>query len=117
MTEPDVEDVLRRYRPAGPPAELRARVVERLLPVGRAWPWAIAAAVLLSATLGLQFARAEIQRSLGGGGSPEQQEFEMVVELLGGDNAAEVVARRLLWERELTNVIEEPRRASQTLEQ
>jgi hypothetical protein len=37
-----VEDHLRRFRPAGPPASLRARIVTAR-PPDRAWPWALSA--------------------------------------------------------------------------
>lgn len=47
------DDLLRKYRPVGPPADLRARI---LVPERAAWPWAVAAAALLVATLGLQLA-------------------------------------------------------------
>ena len=49
MTDPEVEDLLRRYRPAGPGGDLRARIVAGNQVTGRAWPWAAAAAVLLGA--------------------------------------------------------------------
>jgi hypothetical protein len=53
-TPDPIEDTLRRYRPSGPPATLRDRVLAP--PVGRTWPWAAAAAALLAVTLGLQAA-------------------------------------------------------------
>ena len=47
-SDPDLDELLRRYRPAGPPPELRARVL-RAEPMNRpAWPWAAAAAILLA---------------------------------------------------------------------
>ena len=39
-----VEDLLRKYRPSGPPPDLRARIVTREYQV---WRWATAAAALL----------------------------------------------------------------------
>jgi hypothetical protein len=49
-TSDPIEGALRRYRPSGPPAALRDRVLAP--PVGRTWPWAAAAAALLAVTLG-----------------------------------------------------------------
>ena len=49
MTDPEIEDLLRRYRPAGPAPDVRARIVAGEWPEGRVWPWAAAAAVLLGA--------------------------------------------------------------------
>jgi hypothetical protein len=49
MTDPELDDLLRRYRPAGPPAELRARLIASAAPMPRTWPWAAAAAALLAA--------------------------------------------------------------------
>jgi hypothetical protein len=48
-----VEDLLRKYRPVGPPADLRART---LVPERAAWPWAVAAAALLVVTVGFHLA-------------------------------------------------------------
>jgi hypothetical protein len=48
----DLEDLLRRYRPADPPPGLEARIFGE----PRVWPWAAAAAALLALTLGLQVA-------------------------------------------------------------
>ena len=50
MTQDPIEDALRRYRPVGPPADLRARILEAPAPK-RAWPWAAAAAALLAVTV------------------------------------------------------------------
>ena len=49
MNDREVEDLLRRYRPVGPPADLRARVMAAGASAPRTWPWAAAAAVLLGA--------------------------------------------------------------------
>ena len=49
MTDPELDELLRRYRPAAPPAELRARLIASAAPMPRTWPWAAAAAALLAA--------------------------------------------------------------------
>ena len=52
--DPELDGLLRRYRPSGPPPDLRARVL-RAEPVNRpAWPWAAAAAILLSTICAMQ---------------------------------------------------------------
>lgn len=48
MTDDELETLLRHLRPAGPPPELRRRV---LLQSRRTWPWACVAAALLAITL------------------------------------------------------------------
>jgi hypothetical protein len=53
MDDAQLEDLLRRVQPAGPPPGLRARVAERRRPL-RAWPWVAAAAALLVITAVLQ---------------------------------------------------------------
>ena len=47
------EELLRRYRPAGPDPDLRARICAAA-PARRAWPWAAAAAALLAVTVVLR---------------------------------------------------------------
>jgi len=57
------EDLLRKYRPVGPPSGLRARI---LVPERATWPWALAAAALLFLTIALHAAT----RSLGAADPP-----------------------------------------------
>jgi hypothetical protein len=67
-TPDPIEDALRRYRPSGPPASLRDRVL--VPPVGRTWPWAAAAAALLAVTLGLQAATGATWQEISAQGHP-----------------------------------------------
>jgi hypothetical protein len=57
MDDYDVEKLLARYRPAAPRAELDAAITQlpdfQITRFPRTWPWAVAAAALLSITLGL----------------------------------------------------------------
>jgi hypothetical protein len=53
MNDEQLEQRLRRVRPAGPSAELRARIMSAR-PAARAWPWAVAAAALLALAVSLQ---------------------------------------------------------------
>ena len=55
MKDEEIQDVLRRVRPSSPPAGLRARIVEAR-PARSSRPWLTAAAALLIATAGLQWA-------------------------------------------------------------
>lgn len=64
MTDPELEDLLRRYRPVGPSSDLRARILGDTAPVGRTWPWAVAAAMLLAAVCGLRLSTRGIYQDL-----------------------------------------------------
>jgi hypothetical protein len=87
MMDPDLDDLLRRYRPAGPPPELRARVVGATTPAGRTWPWVAAAAVLLAATVGLQVWTRDVYDAVGAALAPAQASILADFEAL--DNAVE----------------------------
>ena len=52
MNEIQIEDMLRRYRPTGPPAGLRELCLARAQRV-QSWPWVVAATVLLGLFGGL----------------------------------------------------------------
>ena len=54
MNEQDVEDLIRRYRPVGPPADFRERCLgPSEVHAARTWPWAVAAALLVAASVSL----------------------------------------------------------------
>jgi hypothetical protein len=53
MDDRDLEEILRRYLPRGPSSSLRDAVLAREPQSQRVWPWAVAAAALLAATVGL----------------------------------------------------------------
>jgi hypothetical protein len=74
----DLEEQLRRYRPAGPPADLRARVVEsaRVAGAGGLREWLPAVAAALVAMLFYWMAANEGQR-LAGYVSPAAQDEVM----------------------------------------
>jgi hypothetical protein len=64
MNDPDIEELLRRVRPAGPPAHLRARVVVAMSAAATArpaWPWIAAAAAALFVTATLQVAAGSLR--------------------------------------------------------
>ena len=63
MKDDQIEDLLRRVQPAGPPPELRARILATR-PARPAWPWAAAAAALLLAIAGLQWSARELRHGI-----------------------------------------------------
>ena len=63
MSDPKLEELLHRYRPAGPPPDLRNHIAA-LISARRTWPWAVAAAVLLLTTCALQVATDRIYRTV-----------------------------------------------------
>lgn len=103
MTDPELDDLLRRYRPAGPPPELRARVAANAGPVRRTWPWAAAAAALLAATVYLHestdrlAAGARVNSSHNG----RQEAIALLSETLGGDASAQMMADLIISTEEM----------------
>jgi hypothetical protein len=94
MNEPELDDLLRRYRPAGPPPALRARVMAGVPDVRRTWPWAAAAAALLAATVYLhQSADDAVARtSTRFASDVRRQAIASLSEMLGGDASAQMIA-------------------------
>jgi hypothetical protein len=100
MNDDQLEDLLRRVRPSGPRADLRARIVSARRPE-RAWPWAAAAAALLFVTLFLQIAalrlRGDVRVAIGTTAS-ETDQFDRVRAALG---LSELEMRWMEMSREL----------------
>lgn len=94
MTGPEIEDLLRRYRPAGPPPELGARVMTEAGPVGRTWPWVAAAALLLATTLYLHSAADRLAAGVAVTPSVDsrQDAITLLSEMLGGGPSASTLA-------------------------
>ena len=95
------EDLLRKYRPSGPAAALRARIV---VPERAAWPWAVAAAALLALTVGLRLQTGALAADALAQ-SPDPLSFEMRVaaltEMLGEGEDARRTAVLLVAKEEL----------------
>ena len=72
MSDPELEDLLRRYRPAGPPPDLRARIMPGAVPVRRTWPWAVAAAALLATVCVTQLATRRVYEGIAENVPPAQ---------------------------------------------
>lgn len=97
MDDQQVEAVLRRYRPAGPPQSLRERC---LAPAreARVWPWAATAAALLVITVAIDTAAASAVAGAEVVVAPDPM-ADVIAELaetLGGDAAARRVAEQIV---------------------
>jgi hypothetical protein len=103
MDDSELETTLRRYRPAGPPAELRERILAT--PNRRTWPWAgAAAALLLSTQLVDSAARrqvAEASEVMGPGAATLVAND--LAERLGGDEPARELAELIVFEQQTRN--------------
>lgn len=103
----DVKELLRRYRPIDPPAELRTRILTSLRepPVRRAWPWAVAAAALLALTLASRVAAdretAKADPPMTSAAEARARAADDLAEMLGGDDDARRLAEFILAEQEL----------------
>ena len=102
MNDPEIEELLRRYRPAGPPSQLRARVTAPM-PAQRIWPWAAAAAVLLLSLMTLRIsARSETANAdLQFGPDAADRAVEELSQLLGDTVDARAVAASIVMEEQL----------------
>ena len=102
MDDRQVEDLLKRYRPSGPPESLRARC---LAPSRqrRAWPWAVAAAALLVITFALEGAAANAVAGADVVVSPDPMVRAVLelAEVLGGDAVAQRAAEEIIVEQML----------------
>ena len=115
MKDEEIEELLRRVRPASPSLALRARILARRQPARR-WPW-LAAAALFALTLTLQYSAAQLRGALPGDGSSatlpgEAERISSVRELLevSEDEARAIVVVQGIVERIVANRGEEERR-------
>jgi hypothetical protein len=107
MDERDLEERLRRYRPAAPRPELREKSVrsvrlqaDRGADRRRLWWQLAAAAVLFAAVLLLQSATARIDRRIALLTAParaaDEQRLDDLARELGGDSTARAIAEAML---------------------
>lgn len=117
MKNSEIEDLLRKYRPVGPPAEMRQRI-RATIRVPLIWPWASAAAALLILGLTLQFAagNASAGAHLNLGPSAVARVTEDLTNMLGGDLRARELAEFIVLEQqvhgEITSAAIEPATAA-----
>ena len=99
MNDPELETLLGGYRPVGPPARLR----QRILPVRsrRTWPWLGAAAALLLTTVLLHIAARHESARVDLGPDPIAAVVDDLTERMGGDAAARQRAERIVLEQRL----------------
>jgi len=97
VDERQVEELLKRYRPAGPPNALRERCLPPS-PATRVWPWAAAAAALLAITVGIKAAAADVIAGAGVVVTPDTSARAIadLAEVFGGDAAARRVAEQII---------------------
>jgi hypothetical protein len=83
--DPEIEELLSRYRPAGPRSDLWDEISTfphfHISKSSRTWPWEIAAAALLALTIGLQ---AFSSRSLPDEDHLDERRVEVIADDLGG---------------------------------
>jgi hypothetical protein len=97
MDDDEVRELLGRYRPAGPPAALRARALASPVPAARTWPWAAAAVALLAATVGFH---AAANRAIATVAEPaDPLSMEALADLMGGTEEARRAAALIVEEQ------------------
>jgi hypothetical protein len=102
MKDSEIEDLLRKFRPVGPPAQLRERILATTR-VHRIWPWASAAAALL--VLGFTFQLAARNEAAGAGlnlgPSAVARVTDDLTNILGGDLRARELAEFIVVEQQV----------------
>lgn len=106
MKDSEIEDLLRKYRPVGPPAEFRQRIFATTR-VPLLWPWASAAAALLILGLALQLAARDATAGahLNLGPSAVARVTEDLTNMLGGDLRARELAEFIVVEQQVHSEI------------
>jgi len=93
MQDPDIERLLRRYRPLPPSEHLFGQITtapqHQISKSHRTWPWAVAAAALLAITLGLH---ATVVPPPDAPPAVDRQRVEAIIEDLGRARGSDVIA-------------------------
>jgi hypothetical protein len=96
-----VDELLRRYRPAGPPPELRAQVLDQRR-AAATWPWAAAAAALLVTTVLLHAqVRSHVGELYEPAPDPRRAAVEELTSTLGGTDEARILAETIALHEQL----------------
>ena len=102
MDDSEIEDLLRRYSPVGPPAGLRERIFATA-PSRLIWPWASAAAALLISAMtfhvasGYEVGSADVTL----GPAAATRVADDLTDMLGGDAAARDLAEFIIVEQQV----------------
>jgi hypothetical protein len=109
MSDRDLETLLRRYRPVGPPPALR----ERILRPGRSrgpWWWLGAAAALFAVVVGTQIVIGWEMSTLSAtlATDADADAREALLDLLGDDESARQLTTLRLAEQEARRALEPP---------
>ena len=114
----ELEHVLRRYEPVGPPASLRMRVLGGQTSVRRAWPWVAAAAALLvlSVWLGSSAQRVMLRNEIAFDIAADQRSLEVdaLSEIVGDAENPRALAEWMIDRRDADRALESPRQAVST---
>jgi len=106
MHQTEIEHLLRQVQPVAPPSRLRARVIGAR-GNRQAWPWVVAASVLLSLTWALGSATTRLAAQRAATPDPTVQILEDLAERLGNDEAAYRMATRVLAEQQLRREVDD----------
>jgi hypothetical protein len=114
MDDDKVRELLARFRPAGPPVELRERVLGTAATPSSAWPWAAAAAALFAVTLGLH---ATADRSIASVAMPiAPDSVDALTEAMGGTDEARRAAELIVEEQRFREWLSPPNAITPTIE-
>jgi hypothetical protein len=114
MHDHEVRELLGRYRPVGPPPDLRGRVFRSSVRSSRNWPWAVAAAALLAATLGLHSATNHVLATVAQPSAPLT--VDALAAAMGGTDEARQAAELIVKEQKFREWLSERDVRTRTIE-
>ena len=114
MDDERVRDLLGRYHPTGPPADLRERALTVSSKPPRTWPWAAAAAALLAATVGFHAAANRAIATVAERADPLS--VEALAALMGGTEEARRASALIVEEQRIREWLSGPDTMTWTME-